>query len=60
MDIRPKTTPVAPLALVPSPLTKYVSAMLYTLVTSMLMMVGTARAKTSLQTGVAAIRLYCL
>ena len=40
--ISENTMPTAPAALVPSCATKNVSAILYTAVTSMLMMVGTA------------------
>ena len=46
------TTPVAPLTLVPSWLTKKVSAILYTLVTSILTVVGSPSCSTSLLTGV--------
>ena len=42
--IRANTTPVAPLTLVPSWLTKKVSAILYTLVTSILTVVGSQAA----------------
>ena len=57
--IRPNTTPVAPLAEVPSVPTKYVSAMLYILVTSMEMIVGMPREMISFATGVSVILIYC-
>lgn len=49
--ISENTMPTAPAALVPSCATKNVSAILYTAVTSMLMMVGTASVATSLGMG---------
>ena len=58
--IRANTTPVAPLTLVPSWLTKKVSAILYTLVTSILTVVGSPSCSTSLLTGVFVILSYCI
>lgn len=56
--ISENTMPTAPAALVPSCATKNVSAILYTAVTSMLMMVGTASVATSLGMGVCVIFRY--
>ena len=56
--ISENTMPTAPAALVPSCATKNVSAILYTAVTSMLIIVGMARETTSLPTGVA-VNLSC-
>lgn len=58
--IKAKTTPVAPLTLVPSWLTKKVSAILYTLVTSILTVVGSPSCSTSLLMGVFVILSYCI
>ena len=58
--IRANTTPVAPLTLVPSWLTKKVSAILYTLVTSILTVVGSPSCSTSLLTGVFVFLSYCI
>ena len=57
--IRANTTPVAPLALVPRRLTKKVSAILYTFVTSILIVVGSPNVKTSWWTGVFVILSNC-
>lgn len=58
INIRDAITPTAPEALVPMRLTKKVSAILYTAVTSILIMVGTASLGISLETGVSIIILY--
>ena len=57
--IKPKTTPTAPLALVPSCPTNAVSTILYMLVTSMLIIVGIDNVIINLWTGVSVIFLYC-
>ena len=57
--INPKTIPTAPVALVPTVETKYVSAMLYILVTNIEIVVGNARVSIREGIGCLIILSYC-